>query len=500
MKKIIAMLLVVVMAATAVPVFAASDTVTIYFDKHNSTWKEVYAYAFTISPESGLSKNADYPGVRMTHVNGTIYTIDISKDYLNIMFNNNNGSSMPSTTVPTDGKNLYTQSTEAWSTYAGFVPTGENSGTFGKADNYKLNVNGKFKSGSEADEVISVEIKWDAMSFTYNAASDGSWNPQTHVYTAPAGGGWSDNKVGITVTNHSNTGIKADFSFTAETGVNVDGAFYSKGEGNIYTKLIQEQKLTTLATAEGTATSAAPTLTRYFGIESGDAITETKKLGTITIKIASTTLSVGTKEELLTAMQEGGKARLKNDIDLGSDTDDVIPVIKDIVLDLNSHTLSGNFWAAPIMSVNAPAANVIVKNGTIENTNRRPNSTVVDVSEVNSITIENCFLKNVMSAALNIYDVNNPKKTFNIILKDTTIETEFEGSSQINVEVAATLEMSGNIRLLPDFKYVHNDSSTVIAKEGTYNFDPTQFVDTEVYTVTKNGDALWTVAVKQESM
>ena len=31
---------------------------------------------------------------------------------------------------------------------------------------------------------------------------------------------------------------------------------------------------------------------------------------------------------------------------------------------------------------------------------------------------------------------------------------------------------------------------------GTYNFDPTSYVDADTYTVTDNGDGTWTVAEK----
>ena len=39
-------------------------------------------------------------------------------------------------------------------------------------------------------------------------------------------------------------------------------------------------------------------------------------------------------------------------------------------------------------------------------------------------------------------------------------------------------------------------ASVVTVLPGTYNFDPTSYVDAGAYTVTDNGDGTWTVAAK----
>ena len=58
------------------------------------------------------------------------------------------------------------------------------------------------------------------MDFTYTGASQGTWNPVTHAYEGAIDGGWSDNTPAITVTNHSNVAVNATLSFTANvTGV-----------------------------------------------------------------------------------------------------------------------------------------------------------------------------------------------------------------------------------------------------------------------------------------
>ena len=47
--------------------------------------------------------------------------------------------------------------------------------------------------------------------------------------------------------------------------------------------------------------------------------------------------------------------------------------------------------------------------------------------------------------------------------------------------------MNGNIQLA--------DKSVVSALSGTYNFDPTSYVDTNTYTVSESG-GIWTVSAK----
>ena len=84
----------------------------------------------------------------------------------------------------------------------------------------EITVNGTYTPGTAADEKISVDIVWEAMDFTYTAPSQGTWNPATHAYDGATAGGWSDNTPAITVKNHSNVAVNATLGFTADvTGV-----------------------------------------------------------------------------------------------------------------------------------------------------------------------------------------------------------------------------------------------------------------------------------------
>ena len=75
-------------------------------------------------------------------------------------------------------------------------------------------------SGGAGGKVYSVDITWGDMAFTYTAEA-GIWDPTTHKTTDAEGGVWTVNNDGgntITVTNHSNTGVTAAFSYAADTG------------------------------------------------------------------------------------------------------------------------------------------------------------------------------------------------------------------------------------------------------------------------------------------
>lgn len=115
---------------------------------------------------------------------------------------------------------------------------------------------------------ISVTVSWENMDFTYTASG---WDPNTHQYTG--NGAWSTDTKTITVTNHSDVAVNATLGFTPEE--DVTGAFTNGST-------------LSLATAVGTTFENAPTASAEFGI-SGGAITESKKIGTITVTIQAAT-------------------------------------------------------------------------------------------------------------------------------------------------------------------------------------------------------------------
>jgi len=152
--------------------------------------------------------------------------------------------------------------------------TATNTGTAGTP----ITVNGTYTAGNAAATKVSVNITWDAMTFTYTGATEGTWDPATHGYTGSTAGGWSTETATITVTNHSNAAVNATLSFVASVD-GVTGTFTeTSGTAN--------DNVLNLDTAVGTEVANAPTTSAEFGI-GGAAITESKTLGTITVAIAT---------------------------------------------------------------------------------------------------------------------------------------------------------------------------------------------------------------------
>ena len=346
----------------------------------------------------------------------------------------------------------------------------------------EITVNGTYTPGAMADEKISVDIAWDAMDFTYTGASQGTWNPVTHTYDGATEGSWSDNTPAITVTNHSNVAINATLDFTPA----VDGVVgtFTEVSGT------ENDNILELATAEGTAVADAPTASANFGI-SGAAIDANKALGTITVTIAKTGSAEGgetatvvtTFAELQAAVNNGGTVKLGGDITLRNDVILAVSSSVPVILDLNGYTLTSNS-NAPIQV--QPDVICTVKNGTVTNTADRMEA----ISNFGTLTVQNCTLTANDSYPL----YNNCIAT----VTDSTLNGNYDGNSICNQQVysdTVALTLSGTVNMAGGI-YNRYAASVVTVLAGTYNFDPTSYVDTDTYTVTDNGDGTWTVTAK----
>lgn len=79
-------------------------------------------------------------------------------------------------------------------------------------------VKGTYHADSSGTVVYSVDVTWEGLSFTYNEAVKGTWDPASHQYTGSAPAGWAEGEGTITVTNHSNGAITATPSYAAAVG------------------------------------------------------------------------------------------------------------------------------------------------------------------------------------------------------------------------------------------------------------------------------------------
>lgn len=141
----------------------------------------------------------------------------------------------------------------------------------GEGEAASIEISAIYKEGSAADQVVSVDIAWGAMTFEYTDGAEGKWDPATHTYGAKGNGTWAASDNAITVTNHSNTGIKATFTYVPAVNT-VTGTFSKDG-------------VLTLASAVDTAVENAPS--DSLALTLGGTMTEAQagKVGTVTISI-----------------------------------------------------------------------------------------------------------------------------------------------------------------------------------------------------------------------
>ena len=332
-------------------------------------------------------------------------------------------------------------------------------------------VTGVYQAGKAADEKISVDLVWDAMDFTYTAPSQGTWNPATHTYEGATEGGWSDNTPAITVKNHSNVALNATLGFTPDV-TGVVGTF-TEASGTANDNILE------LATAVDTEVSNAPTATANFGI-SGAAIDADKALGTVTVTIAKAGESGGvtTFEALQAAVNAGGTVKLGGDITLESSLN--IEAATPVVLDLNGHTITGSGRSVCVWLLSGSCT---IRGGSITATG---DNAVYNYSKSGTLMIEGCTIRTDRSA---LYSGDDDAVT---TVKNSTLISDI---AAIFCE-SGTISLEGTVNLSGKRYTINTMNGNVTVVAGTYNFDPTSYVDTDTYTVTDNGDGTWTVTAK----
>lgn len=156
-----------------------------------------------------------------------------------------------------------------------------NSGTLESNNATKdITVNAKYSNTVTEAEVISVDITWGAMSFTYSESGSKTWDPSDHTYEDNSTTDWVPNGNTITVTNHSNVDVKAAFTYTGKDATAPTGSFtYDKtaeADGSI--------KLTRgLVNSFATAPAVTATLNLSGALDSSK--TTATEVGKITVKI-----------------------------------------------------------------------------------------------------------------------------------------------------------------------------------------------------------------------
>lgn len=250
-----------------------------------------------------------------------------------------------------------------------------------------------------------------------------------------------------------------------------------------------------LASAENTTIENAPTDTTAFGIFGG-AITKDQKIGTITVKItsdtsdSSDTTMVKNLEDLRSVFENGGKAKLYNDLN-GADERLKLSSGKDLEFDLNRKTLS----VESISLSNDGNETLTLRNGTIgcyvQMNGRAEQHLIVDNCTLNGlgdnnnysdVTLRDCVItKDCFTSYGGIWKfegVNNITGTMKV-KKDVTISGDFTlGTLKVPMVTTGTptLKLSGNIRIGKfSFDSVYREEAKIICGVGTYNFKPDEY-------------------------
>ena len=127
--------------------------------------------------------------------------------------------------------------------------------------------------GGKSATVYGVDVSFEAMTFNYTAASQGTWDPDTHTYKDIDAAEWDKTEAKVTVTNHSNAAIVATVS-------------YAKGDytGNVKVDIVNATL--NIGSAVETAVGDAPQGVATVKV-SGDAAKGESVIGTVTVTIAA---------------------------------------------------------------------------------------------------------------------------------------------------------------------------------------------------------------------
>ena len=113
--KVLSLILCLMLAVSAIfagTVGATAATGDTVYVRVNNGWSDVYAYMW----KDGMGNNQAWPGVKMTQVEGEVYSYNVPGDYNMIIFNNGNGAQTADLSYAGNGK-IYDLNSKTWSDY-----------------------------------------------------------------------------------------------------------------------------------------------------------------------------------------------------------------------------------------------------------------------------------------------------------------------------------------------------------------------------------------------
>ncbi len=172
-----------------------------------------------------------------------------------------------------------------------------------EAGSQSQDVYGTFVAGTKTSTIFTVDIEWSAMDFTYYEANEPVWDPETHTYSnvEEYGEHWEGEGT-ITVTNHSNTAIKAVSKYTGLEGYKTAGLEFNNKEVYLESAEIGNE-----------AKEEVITVTPYGTLP---VLNEKTKIGTITVELSEFEVA-DNREELLVDIQDlnNNLQAVRNNID-----------------------------------------------------------------------------------------------------------------------------------------------------------------------------------------
>lgn len=94
-----------------------------------------------------------------------------------------------------------------------FAADGSNSSTKKDGESQSIPVDAKYNGSVTTPGVVSVQIEWGKMEFTYNVGGTKDWNAKDHTYDDNSTEKWTEEGNTIKLTNHSNVDVKATFTY-----------------------------------------------------------------------------------------------------------------------------------------------------------------------------------------------------------------------------------------------------------------------------------------------
>ena len=89
-----------------------------------------------------------------------------------------------------------------------------------------IDVKARYEADASKQTVYSVDVTWGEMQFVCNETGTQVWNPEDHSYTGTSALRWTAQGNTVTVVNHSNAPVTAEFRFAPLAGfTGLQGSF-----------------------------------------------------------------------------------------------------------------------------------------------------------------------------------------------------------------------------------------------------------------------------------